>query len=152
MEKVTLGIHFVLRSYKIISGSAPIYARITVNSKRCEVSIKRRIAVEQWNSGKGMAKPVSAENKHLNSYLEQIRKMMVESYQELIIKKQMITPEAIKNKFYGIDISDMTLIKLIDYRNTNSKEALRWGTLKNYFMTQKYIAAFLKEKLKTSDI
>lgn len=152
MEKVTLGIHFVLRSNKIISGLAPIYARITVNSKRCEVSVKRRIAVEQWNTGKGMAKPVSADNKQLNSYLEQIRKMMVESYQELIIKKQVVTPEAIKNKFYGIDISDMTLVKLIDYHNTNRKEALRWGTLKNYFTTQKYIVAFLKEKLKTSDI
>ncbi|MBL7966745.1 MAG: hypothetical protein JNK09_07075 [Prolixibacteraceae bacterium] len=80
MEKVILGIHFVLRSNKIISGLAPIYARIIVNSKRCEVSIKRRIAVEQWNTGKGMAKPVSADNKQLNSYQEQIRKMMVESY------------------------------------------------------------------------
>ncbi|MBL7969424.1 MAG: site-specific integrase [Prolixibacteraceae bacterium] len=46
----------------------------------------------------------------------------------------------------------MTLVKLIDYHNTNSKEALRWGTLKNYFTTQKYIIGFLKEKLKTSDI
>ena len=85
MEKVTLGIHFVLRSNKIISGLAPIFARITtVNSKRCEVSVKRRIAIEQWNTGKGMAKPVSADNKQLNSYQEQIRKMMVESYHRKI--------------------------------------------------------------------
>lgn len=152
MEKVTLGIHFVLRSNKIISGLAPIYARITVNSKRCEVSVKRKIPIDQWNSGKGMAKPISVENKHLNSYLEQVRKMMVESYQELIIKKQVVTPEAIKNKFYGVDISDITLVKLIDYHNTYCKDTLRWGTLKNYFTTQKYITSFLKEKLKTSDI
>ncbi|MDO8928486.1 MAG: hypothetical protein Q7W54_05810 [Bacteroidota bacterium] len=30
MEKVTLGIHFVLRMNKITNGIAPIYARITV--------------------------------------------------------------------------------------------------------------------------
>ncbi len=76
MEKVTLGIHFVLRMNKIINGMAPIYARITVNSKRCEVSIKRKVPVESWNFGKGMAKPSSSENKQLNSYLEQIRKMI----------------------------------------------------------------------------
>lgn len=152
MEKVTLGIHFVLRMNKIMNGLAPIYARITVNSKRCEVSIKRKISIDSWNSGKGMAKPSTNENKQLNSYLEQIRKMVVESYQDLVLSKQVITTEAIKNKFLGLDISDMTLCKLIDYHNTNCKETLRWGTLKNYFTTQKYIILFLKEKYKTSDI
>jgi len=152
MEKVTLGIHFVLRMNKITNGIAPIYARITVNSKRCEVSIKRKISMESWNFGKGMAKSSSNENKQLNSYLEQIRKMMVESYQDLVLSKQVITTEAIKNKFLGLDISDMTLCKLIEYHNTNCKETLRWGTLKNYFTTQKYIVLFLKERYKTSDI
>jgi len=152
MEKVTLGIHFVLRMNKATKGIAPIYARITVNSKRCEVSIKRKISLDSWNFGKGMAKPSTNENKQLNSYLEQIRKMMVESYQDLVLSKQVITTEAIKNNFLGLDISDMTLCKLIDYHNTNGKETLRWGTLKNYFTTQKYIILFLKEKYKTSDI
>jgi len=152
MEKVTLGIHFVLRSSKTISGIAPIYARITVNSKRSEISIKRKIHVESWNIGKGMAKPSSSENKQLNSYLEQIRKMMVQSYQDLVLGKQVITAEAIKNKFLGLDISDMTLCKLIEYHNTNCKETLKWGTLKNYFTTKKYIELFLKEKHRTTDI
>ncbi len=152
MEKATLGIHFVLRMNKITKGIAPIYARITVNSKRCEVSIKRRILAESWNAGKGMAKPSSSENKQLNSYLEQIRKMMVQSYQELVLAKQVVTAEAIKNKFLGLEISDMTLYKLIEYHNTNSQETLKWGTLKNYFTTQKYIMLFLKEKYRTSDI
>jgi len=61
-----------------------------------------------------MAKPISSENKQLNSYLEQLRTMMVQHYQELVISKQEITPEAIKNKFFGINDSDMTLCKLIE--------------------------------------
>jgi len=55
-----------------------------------------------------MAKPSSSENKQLNSYLEQIRKMMAESYQELVLSKQVITAEAVKNKFLGLEVSDMT--------------------------------------------
>lgn len=152
MKNVTFGIHFVLKMNKIINGLAPIYVRITVDSKRCEISAKRKISVENWNIGKGMAKPISAENKQLNSYLEQLRTMMVQHYQELVISKQEITPEAIKNKFFGMNDSDMTLCKLIEYHNTNCKETLRWGTLKNYFTTKKYIELFLKEKYKTSDI
>ena len=99
-----------------------------------------------------MAKPSSSENKQLNSYLEQIRKMMVQSYQDLVLGKQVITAEAIENKFLGLDISDMTLCKLIEYHNTNCKETLKWGTLKNYFTTKKYIELFLKEKHRTTDI
>ena len=152
MNKTTFGIHFVLRMNKIINGIAPIYARITVDSKRCEVSVKSKIALENWNSGKGMAKSNLIENKQLNSYLEQIRTMMVQYYQELVLRKQVPTPEAIKNKFLGLEVSDMTLCKLIEYHNLNSKETLSWGTLKNYFTTQKYIEMFLKEKYRTSDI
>ena len=152
MNSTTFGIHFVLKTNKTINDLAPIYARITVDSKRCEVSVKQKISVSNWNVGKGMAKSNLIENKQLNSYLEQVRKMMVQNYQELILNKQVATPEAIKNKFLGFEVSDMTLCKLIEYHNLNSKETLRWGTLKNYFTTQKYIALFLKEKCKTSDI
>lgn len=38
---------------------------------------------------------------------------MVEAYQDIVISKQIVTDEAIKNKFYGIDLSEMTLVKLI---------------------------------------
>ena len=33
---------------------------------------------------------------------------MVESYQELVLSKQVTTAEAIKNKFLGLEVSDMT--------------------------------------------
>ncbi len=152
MKNVSFGIHFVLKINKIISGLAPIYVRITVDSKRCEISTKRKIRVDMWNLGKGMAKPLSIENKELNTYLEQLRTMMVQYYQELVINKVEITPETIKNKFFGVNDSEMTLCKLVEYHNTVCKETLRWGTLKNYFTTQKYIELFLKEKYKVSDI
>ena len=61
MNKSTFGIHFVLRMNKVINGKAPIYSRITVDSKRCEISVKKRIAIEQWNFGKGMAKGIGQE-------------------------------------------------------------------------------------------
>ena len=105
----TFGIHFVLRSNKIIDGTAPIHARITVNTSRCEISIKRRIPVDNWNKGKGMAKGKSQEINMLNSYLEQIRSQLTNHYQDLVVNKQEVTPEAIKNKFFGVDESGETL-------------------------------------------
>ena len=152
MNNSTFGIHFVLKTNKIISDLAPIYARITVDSKRCEISVKRKILVENWDFGKGMAKPKLTENKQLNSYLEQLRTKLVQYYQELVLSKQVPTADAIKNKFLGLEVPDMTLCKLMEYHNTNCKEILRWGTLKNYFTTKKYIEVFIKEKYRTSDV
>ena len=51
----TFGIQFVIRKHRIKEGKAPIYARITVNTNRCEISVKRRIHTDKWNNGKGIS-------------------------------------------------------------------------------------------------
>jgi len=55
MNNSTYGIHFVLKKNEIINGLAPIYSRTTVDSKRCEISAKRKISTENWDFGKGLA-------------------------------------------------------------------------------------------------
>ena len=40
----------------------------------------------------------------------------------------------------------------MNYHNQDMKETIVWGTLKNYFTTQKYLQNYLKEQLHTSDI
>ena len=99
----TFGIVFYLKRQKEKKGKAPIYARITVDGQRVEISIKKDIDVENWSKGKGMAKGKGEEIKALNTFLEQIRSRMVECYQQLQLKKQLITAVAIKNKFLGIE-------------------------------------------------
>ncbi|NJO69699.1 MAG: site-specific integrase, partial [Bacteroidetes bacterium] len=65
----TFGIIFYIKRQKEKKGKAPIYARITVDGKRVEVSIKRDIDVDNWSKGKGMAKGKGEEIKALNTYL-----------------------------------------------------------------------------------
>ncbi|TNF39464.1 MAG: site-specific integrase [Bacteroidetes bacterium] len=148
----TFGIQFVIRKHRIKDGQAPIYARITVNTNRCEISVKRRIHTDNWNNGKGMAKGKNPEISILNSYLEQIRSQLTNYYQELVVNKQALTADAIKNKFLGVEESEQTLMDLIKYHNDRMDENLEWGTQKNYFTTEKYVSLFLKEKLRRNDI
>ncbi len=82
----TFGIVFYLRRQKEKNGRAPVYARITVDGKRTNVSLKKTIAVDNWSPAKGMAKGNSSEIKQLNTYLEQIRSHMVECYQQLQVQ------------------------------------------------------------------
>jgi integrase len=148
----TFGVIFYLRKYKATNdGNTPIYARITVNGSRIDLSVKRSIEPGNWNANKGMAKGSREEIVRLNNYLEQYRSGIVESYQTLLLQKKLITAELVKNKFIGEDQADFTLCKLMDYHNTEQTQVLEPGTMKNYYTTQKYIKEFLKERFKTSD-
>jgi hypothetical protein len=142
MNNSTFGIHFVLRTNKIINGLAPVYTRLTVDSKRCEISVKRKILPDVWDFGNGKAKPNNPDNKQLNSYVAQLRIKMVIYYQKFVLSKQMPTVEAIRDKYIRLDVPDMTLCKLIDYHNTNCKDLLKWGILKNYFTRRSMLNYF----------
>jgi integrase len=148
----TFGVVVFIKRQKGRNDHAPIYARITVDGKRVELSIKKDIHMDNWNYGKGMAKGKSEEIKAFNTYLEQIRSRMVECYQQLQLKKQLITAEAVKNKFLGIEEKEHSLMSLFDYHNEEMKNILEWGTMKNYYTTKTYFQLYLKEVLHTSDI
>ncbi|MBB6129416.1 site-specific integrase [Mucilaginibacter lappiensis] len=148
----TFGVIFYLRKYKATKdGKAPIYARITVNGSRIDLSVKRSIEQDNWNANKGMAKGSREEIVKLNNYLEQYRSGIVESYQELLLQKKLITAELVKDKFIGEDQAEFTLCKLMEYHNSDQGLLLEPGTMKNYYTTQKYIKEFIKERFKTSD-
>ncbi|MBL3658582.1 site-specific integrase [Fulvivirga sp. 2943] len=148
----TFGVVFYLRKYKANNGKTPIYARITVNGKRVDISIKRSIEESNWNTSKGLARGNREDVKNLNKYLEQVRSKIVQHYQNMVLQNKLVTAEAIRNEFLGIDKKEHTLCKLIDYHNTEMKEVLAWGTMKNYFTTQKYLERFLKSKCSTADV
>ena len=116
---------------------------------RSEISVKRRIHIDDWNNGRGMAKTKLLILTNLTLYLEQIRGQLTNCYQDLVVSKKEVTPDAIKNKFLGIDDSGETLKGLIKYHNTHMDLNLKWGTLKNYMTTEKYIDKFLSKKTET---
>ncbi|MEQ8682520.1 MAG: site-specific integrase, partial [Cyclobacteriaceae bacterium] len=148
----TFGVQFITRTNKAKDGLLPIYARVTVDGRRVEISLKRWIKPGDWNGSKGMAKGSREEIKSLNHYLDEVQACIMECYQEMQVQKRLITADAIKSMFLGTDQKDFTLCKLVDYHNQAMRDTLAWGTMKNYFTTQKYIHRFLKERFGTTDM
>lgn len=114
----TFGVIFYLKKYKITNGRMPIYARITVDGKRVDVSVKRSIEEKNWNGSKGMAKGTKEDIRALNAFLEKVRASIVSIYQDMLLQKKLVTAEAIKNEFLGTNNKEHTLCKLMDYHNT----------------------------------
>lgn len=130
----------------------PIYVRITVDSQRVEMSIKLWVQPIEWNAVKGLARGSRKEITALNTYLEQVRAWLVECYEEIQLKKQLIAAKGIKSLFLGEDDKQFTVTKLVTDHNETMKTVLAVGTLKNYTTTEKYILEFLKTKKGTTDI
>lgn len=142
--------HFVLRPNKN-KPDGLVYVRITVGSRRIEISLKKTIQKVNWNKARGMVKGASLEIKNFNNYLNQVRFKLTEAFHELQINDQEITVEGVKSLFLGED-KEHTLDEIFEYHNTSQKGTLEYGTLKNYYTTRKYLKLFLEAEYKTSDI
>lgn len=150
----TFGVHYVVRLNKESNGKYPIYARIVVNKSRVEMSPKQYISLKDWDGGKGKAKPRTDDLRLLNSYLEEARAKLGMHYRELKLSDDLVTAEVVKSSYLGIQKKqdNYTLLWLAQQHNAVMKPVLRWGTLKNYHTTERYLRAFLKSEYDSGDI
>lgn len=147
--QTTFSTSFIPRSSREVDGKVPIYCRITVDSTRSEFSIKRSVELGSWVAGK--VKGNGEDSRRLNSYLKQIEAGIFENYREMILQKKLFNAEDLRNMYLGVKPDEHSLMSLVKYHNTDLKDTLEWGTMKNYETTQKYIQLFLKSK-KINDI
>ena len=88
----------------------------------------------------------------LNTYLDDVHAEVLNAHKQLHSERKLITAKAIKLRYFGEDVERMSLMKAVEYHNKNINKALKPGTLKNYFSTEKYLQEFLRERFKTDDI
>ncbi|MDO7171760.1 site-specific integrase [Mariniflexile sp. AS56] len=129
-----------------------IYARITVNSKRSEISLKRTVLVKVWDASKNRGRGSSYSTRVLNNYLDQEYSRLLDCHKQLLEEDKVISSKTIKSRYLGDDNIRKTLNDLLHYHNTNMVSVLKQGTMKNYYTTEKYLQKFLNQKLKTNDI
>lgn len=148
----TFSIHFWLNIAKRNGDSAPIYARVTVDGKRAEISLQRQTLVTYWDTKAKKTTSRTPEGKALNTYLDQVYAKLLECYKQLSSEFELVTAKSIKARFVGHDERHKTLLELVAYHNQNMKGVLKPGTLKNYYTTENYIRRFLVKKMKTNDV
>ncbi|MDA6072777.1 Arm DNA-binding domain-containing protein [Flavobacterium sp. AC] len=95
----TFGVLFYLKTQKTtIQGSAPICARVTVNGKRTEISVKRSVKAAEWDERKGMAKGNRKEITELNIFLNQFKAKIINTYQQMVLNDVAIDGPAIRDR------------------------------------------------------
>ena len=148
----TFAIHFWLQLAKLKDGFAPIFARVTVDKKRIEISLKRKAEVTFWDSNSKRSASKTPQAKALNLYLDQVYADLFDCYKELSRELPIVTAQDIKARFLGEDQQFKSLLDIIEYHKVKMTSSLTWGTLKNYNSTETYLRRFLQEKMNKKDI
>lgn len=153
----SISLLFYLKKPKAyVSGIIPIYLRITISGQRAEVSTGREWHPEKWNASAGRASGTKEDVKALNSYLDTLQGKVYEAHRRLLDSEDLVTAEAVKNKFTGKAEKPRMLVPIFQDHNNRIKallgEEFSKGTLCRYTTALKHITDFLKWKYGISDL
>lgn len=158
MEK-SFGLFFHLKRSKYIKGSeADVYLRITVDGESCELSTKRKCAIEKWNQDAGRMNGKNDAAKAFNLYLDTLQQKAFEAKRKLIELDREITARSIKTILSGTEVAKekYMLMEIFKYHNeqlaalVGKEYAL--GTLERYTTSYKHTLAFMQWKYNINDI
>ena len=155
--KTKVSILFYAKKAKAAAnGLVPIYARITINGKRIELSTNRFVEISKWSTEAGKIKGTSEEARSINNHLDLLKSQIRDAEMELIHKKTVINTETIKRKLLGVDERARMLVPIFQDHNNKIKELVGKeyapGTLERYTTSLKHTIEFMQWKYNISDI
>jgi len=147
---------YIKRSKADHSGKVNIYFRITVNGKRSELSIRRKVHVDKWNSKAGKVKGFSQEAQELNRFIDTIRNKIYHIREKLLSENKKITAPIIKNLYLGKDDLHKMLLKIFQDHNDQVDRLIgkdfAAGTAERYKTAKKHVENYIKLEYKVDDI
>lgn len=102
---------------KATNDGLPLFARITVDGKRAEISLKRKVDPNNWNAKAGQLDGKGEEVRATNNYIAQIKSEILKIYNQMQMFDEFITAEAIKVRFTGEKEEKRTILQVFDYHN-----------------------------------
>lgn len=157
MSRSTFNILFIVRKTKVNQmGLAPIRVRITIGGEAIEFSTKINISPALWDAKTGKATGRTRMSADANAAIDKIITRLHTKYGEVDNKLGYVTPELLKNAFFGVDEKTMTLLVLFD-KKIGQKHSLAGVTIKReavwkYENTRKKLEAFIPVYCKLPDI
>lgn len=157
MQKSTFNILFYVKRNAVkANGKMPIMGRITVNGEAVQFGAKTEVNPKIWDTKSGKAVGKTQEVIELNGILESIRATMTKIYRELQERETTVTPERIKNIFFGVEIKQQMLLELFKKHNEDVEKLIgiskSRATYQKYEVTRKHLTNFIKEKYSRSDV
>lgn len=153
----TFNLIFYPKKSKGKKGNTLIYVRITINTKRTDISLNRHVDLNEWNVQSKRLNGRTPEAKSFNSYLDSVEFRIFEIYKELVEEGIEITGDMIKARLMGIDTDKpRMLMEIFEHHNKQFAELVgkdfAIGTYKRFKVCAKSLREFLQWKFEVSDV
>ena len=147
---------FVRQSRASINSECTIYARLTSNGQRVELSTGLKVELERWSKEQHKVKGNTNSARVINNCLEEFRNKVYANYNQLLSKGVPFTVFDVHNQLKGIGQNAETILNLIDLHNTRKKDLigidLQPATYERYCTLRRHIANFIAYKFKKDDL
>ncbi len=156
-RRTTLNVLFYIKRQKLLkNGEAPICMRVTIDKRKVEIMIKRSIPAELWNQTKECSKGRDRVSMELNHYLAAIRIKVLQIHQALDIEGKEVTVDAVRDRFYGRDNIQHTLLEVYAEHNSKCRSLIgkeyTLSTVTKFETSIKRLGEFIRYKYHREDI
>lgn len=137
-------------------GMVTVYARITFNGKRAELSLGRRIEEQRWDSRGGRLRGTTMEVSKFNRFLDTVKHRCFEIHDTLLREHQDISATIIKNIYLGREGKEWMVLEIFQNHNDEMESLLgkgfTKGTLQRYRAAYKHVSAYIQHNYQRNDI
>ena len=130
--------------------------RITIDGKRAEFSVNRKVQQDRWIAKSGMARGSNPEINELNNYLNKVKTAILNKHQEFITNEKALTAIALRDAYLGKNKKHKMLLRIFQEHNDKVDSLIgkdfSAGTAERYRTAKKHIENFIKHEYKLNDI
>lgn len=154
---VQLSILFYVKKSKAnLQSYTNIYLRITIDGKRAECSINRKVHTDLWNSRLQKALGNSSENQEINREIDFIKNKIYTIEQKFQRDGTTYTAAQLRDVYVGKDKTKKMLLEIFQEHNDKVDSLIgkdfAAGTAERYRTCKKHVTDFIKKKYKKNDV
>lgn len=154
---LALSLLFYIKKSKVDrNGKTNIYLRITLNGRRTEFSVHRKIRIDWWNSRTQLAMGNSPDSQNINQHLSILRNKVYSIQQNFERENETYTVADIRDVLLSKDKTKKMLLEIFQEHNDEVDSLIgkdfAAGTAERYRTCKKHVADFVKQKYKKNDI
>ena len=148
----TFSVLFWVYGKRVMKDQVNIYLRITLNGKRVNISLKKKINITTWDEKIQRANGTDKDSRILNLYLNEVQSKVYRIYENFKKDEKPFTSQMVKASYLGEDRRHFSFQNLIDYHNQKMQHKLHKNTMGQYKTSQRYMVEYILKEYKVTDI
>ncbi|MFW5768401.1 MAG: site-specific integrase, partial [Bacteroidota bacterium] len=151
----TFAISLYVRTDRVDSeGRVPVFMRITVDGRRANIALNRKLSKNKWDNGHVLGN--TTEAKELRNYMHSLVVKVEAIRRDLLDRGEHVSAGILKAILQGNDNRSKTLLDVFEQHNKKIKSLIGKGyserTAIRYETTKKHVFDFMQIRYKKADI